>query len=48
MDPYPDSMGSLDLDPDSPSGSGSRKAKMTHKKCSLLGAEGFSCSLDVF
>ena len=50
----------LDRDPDPQyvcgSGSGSRKAKMTHKNrkksrifigCSLLRAEGFSCSLGV-
>jgi len=28
----PDSIGSVDPDPDSVSGSGSRRAKMTHKK----------------
>jgi hypothetical protein len=53
----PDSTGTLDpySDPDSQSrsGSGSRRAKMIHKHkkksagCSLLRAEGFSCSLDV-
>ncbi len=56
----PDSMGSLDPYPQSGSGSGSRRAKMTQKNireltkfifwsaiCSLLRAEGFSCSLDV-
>jgi hypothetical protein len=30
-DRYPDSMGSLDLDPDSQNRSGSRRTKMTHK-----------------
>jgi hypothetical protein len=30
-DPYPDSIGSVDPDPDLESGSGSRRAKMTHK-----------------
>jgi hypothetical protein len=57
----PDSMGSQAPDPDSQSGPGSRRAKMTHKKrkklinfifwsaaCSLLRAEGFSYSLEVF
>jgi hypothetical protein len=51
----------LDPDPHSNSGSGSRRAKMTHKNrkksrifmffssgCSLLRADGFSCSLGVF
>jgi hypothetical protein len=50
----------LDPDPHSNCGSGSRRAKMTHKNrkkssifmflstgCSLLRAEGFSCSLGV-
>jgi hypothetical protein len=54
----PDSIGSLD--PDSESGSGSRRAKMTHKNSKknskfmfwtvgwlLLRAEGFFCNLDV-
>jgi hypothetical protein len=54
----PDSIKSVD--PDSKSGSGFRRAKITHKnrkklrnfmflsaRCSLLRAEGFSCSLDV-
>jgi hypothetical protein len=47
----PDSMWSLDPypDPDSQYGSGSKRAKLAHKKagCYLLRAEGFSCSLDV-
>jgi hypothetical protein len=38
------------LDPDSQSGSGSRRAQMTYKNrkkliCSLLRAEGFSCTV---
>jgi hypothetical protein len=54
----PDSIGSVD--PDSESGSGSRKAKMTNNSrkklknfmfcsvgCSLLRAESFFCNLDV-
>ncbi len=52
--------GTVDPDLDAESGSGSRRAKMTHKNrkklrnfmfwsawCSLLRAEGFSCSLEV-
>ncbi len=54
-----DSIGSVDPDPYSESGSGSRWAKMTHKsrkikkfmfssaRCSLLRAEGFFCNFDV-
>jgi hypothetical protein len=45
-------MGSLDPDPDSRFGS--RRKKLSHKNrkkgsagCSLLRAEGFSCSMDV-
>jgi hypothetical protein len=58
-DPYPDPHGSA-LIWVAGSGSGSRRAKMTHKNrkksrifmflrtgCSLLRAEGFSCSLGV-
>ncbi len=43
----PDSIGSVD--PDSESGSGSRRAKITHKSVEwpLLRAEGFFCNLDV-
>jgi hypothetical protein len=51
----PDSIRSVDPDPDSEYGSGFRRAKMTHKsrqkikkfRCSLLRAEGFFCNLDV-
>jgi hypothetical protein len=47
----PDSVVSVDLDPDSYLESGSRRAKMTHKifgaGCSLLRAESFFCNLDV-
>ncbi len=49
----PDSIGSVDPDPDLESGSGSvsRRANMTHKSRSvgwpLLRAEGFFCNLDV-
>ena len=57
----PDSIRSVDLypDPDSESGSGPRREKITHKKeeeknfmfssawCSLVRAEGFFCSFDV-
>ncbi len=49
MDPDPDSIGSVDPDPES----GSRRAKMTHKsrqkfvKVYVLRAEGFFYNLDI-
>jgi hypothetical protein len=58
-DQDPDSIGSVDPDPESESGSWSRRAKMTHKSRQkfvkvhvsvgwpLLRAEGFFCNLDI-
>ncbi len=47
-DPDPDSMGSLDPYPDSKSGSGSRRAKMTYKRrkmCKIFIFRSAQCSL---
>jgi hypothetical protein len=48
VDTDPDSIGSVDPDPYSESGSGSKRAKMTHKsRKKFLRAEGFFYNLDI-
>jgi hypothetical protein len=47
VDPDPDSIGPVDPDPDSESGSGSRRAKLTHKVEKKIGLQPQTLNLDL-